>query len=207
MSDLFHDQLQALRAQSLHRKLREIGSAQGPEVRIIGQQLAKFLASHEGEERRQCLWRRIKTLRASLPPHPGVPSSPSDGHETGSAIHPWMVGDEQGAIASERGLSGPGHPISDGCKRLGSAPDHDYSRARRAANSRLLCGTRAPRERLLEDRDASGYGLPMALVRSKGEGTRAGFRIGSFGPSAGTSSGPSAGGAGSFRLDALLLLA
>jgi 7-keto-8-aminopelargonate synthetase-like enzyme len=42
MSDLFHDQLQALRAQSLHRKLREIGSAQGPEVWIVGQQLANF---------------------------------------------------------------------------------------------------------------------------------------------------------------------
>ena len=40
MSDLFHEQLQALRAQSLHRKLREIGTAQGPEVQIVGQQLA-----------------------------------------------------------------------------------------------------------------------------------------------------------------------
>ena len=55
----------------------------------------EFLVSDEGEERRQCLWRRIKTLRASLPPHPGVPSSPADGHEAGSAIHPWIVGDEQ----------------------------------------------------------------------------------------------------------------
>jgi hypothetical protein len=35
MSDLFQDQLQALRAQSLHRELREIGSAQGPEVQIV----------------------------------------------------------------------------------------------------------------------------------------------------------------------------
>ena len=42
MSDLFHDQLQALRAQSLHRKLREIGSAQGPQVQIVGQQLINF---------------------------------------------------------------------------------------------------------------------------------------------------------------------
>jgi 7-keto-8-aminopelargonate synthetase-like enzyme len=42
MSDLFHDQVQALRAQSLYRKLREIGSAQGPEVRIVGQQLVNF---------------------------------------------------------------------------------------------------------------------------------------------------------------------
>src|SRR5918998_6187494 len=42
MSELFHDQLQALRAQSLHRKLREIGSAQGAEVDVVGQQLANF---------------------------------------------------------------------------------------------------------------------------------------------------------------------
>ncbi len=42
MSDLFHEQLQALRAQSLHRKLREIGSAQGAEVQIVGQQLVNF---------------------------------------------------------------------------------------------------------------------------------------------------------------------
>jgi 7-keto-8-aminopelargonate synthetase-like enzyme len=42
MSDLFHNQLQALRVQSLHRKLREIGSAQGPKVRIVSQQLINF---------------------------------------------------------------------------------------------------------------------------------------------------------------------
>ena len=42
MSDLFQEQLQALRAQSLHRKLREIGTAQGPEVQIVGQQLVNF---------------------------------------------------------------------------------------------------------------------------------------------------------------------
>ena len=42
MSDLFHEQLQALRTQSLHRKLREIGSAQGPEIQIVGQQLVNF---------------------------------------------------------------------------------------------------------------------------------------------------------------------
>jgi 8-amino-7-oxononanoate synthase len=42
MSELFQEQLQALRAQALHRKLREIGSAQGPEVRIVGQQLVNF---------------------------------------------------------------------------------------------------------------------------------------------------------------------
>lgn len=42
MSDLFHEQLQALRARSLHRKLREIGTPQGPEIEIVGRQLVNF---------------------------------------------------------------------------------------------------------------------------------------------------------------------
>ena len=42
MSDLFQEQLQALHARSLHRKLREIGSAQGPEVQMVGRLLVNF---------------------------------------------------------------------------------------------------------------------------------------------------------------------
>ena len=42
MSDLFQEQLQALRARSLHRKLREIGTAQGPDVQIVGRHLVNF---------------------------------------------------------------------------------------------------------------------------------------------------------------------
>ncbi|MEO8439497.1 MAG: 8-amino-7-oxononanoate synthase [Spartobacteria bacterium] len=42
MADYFQEQLQALRARSLHRKLREIGTAQGPEVQIVGRQLVNF---------------------------------------------------------------------------------------------------------------------------------------------------------------------
>jgi 8-amino-7-oxononanoate synthase len=42
MSELFHEPLQTLRAQSLHRKLREIGTAQGPEIHIVGRQLVNF---------------------------------------------------------------------------------------------------------------------------------------------------------------------
>jgi glycine C-acetyltransferase/8-amino-7-oxononanoate synthase len=42
MSDLFHEQLQALRAQSLHRKLRVIGTAQGAEIGVVGQHLVNF---------------------------------------------------------------------------------------------------------------------------------------------------------------------
>ncbi|MDQ3199370.1 MAG: 8-amino-7-oxononanoate synthase [Verrucomicrobiota bacterium] len=42
MAELFQEQLQALRNRSLHRKLREIGGAQGAEVEIVGQQLVNF---------------------------------------------------------------------------------------------------------------------------------------------------------------------
>ncbi len=42
MSDIFQEQLQALRAQSLHRKLRELGTAQGPNVQIVGRPLVNF---------------------------------------------------------------------------------------------------------------------------------------------------------------------
>ena len=42
MSEIFHEQLQALRTQSLYRKLREIGSAQGAEVDLIGEHLVNF---------------------------------------------------------------------------------------------------------------------------------------------------------------------
>src|SRR5438046_9053516 len=42
MRELFQEQLQALRARSLERKLREIGSAQGPEIEIAGRRLINF---------------------------------------------------------------------------------------------------------------------------------------------------------------------
>lgn len=42
MRELFHEQLQALRARSLDRHLREISSAQGPEIEISGRWLINF---------------------------------------------------------------------------------------------------------------------------------------------------------------------
>src|SRR6266705_1105289 len=42
MRDLFQEQLQALRARSLERRLREIGTAQGPEIEIAGRRLINF---------------------------------------------------------------------------------------------------------------------------------------------------------------------
>ncbi|HEX8679543.1 MAG TPA: aminotransferase class I/II-fold pyridoxal phosphate-dependent enzyme, partial [Chthoniobacterales bacterium] len=42
MSELLDEQLQALRAQSLHRKLREIGATHGAEVDVVGRHLVNF---------------------------------------------------------------------------------------------------------------------------------------------------------------------
>ncbi len=42
MRELFQEQLQTLRARSLERKLREIGSAQGPQIQIAGRRLINF---------------------------------------------------------------------------------------------------------------------------------------------------------------------
>jgi 8-amino-7-oxononanoate synthase len=61
----------------------------------------EFLASKEGEERRQLLWNRIKRLRDLLPPSPQPHHAKSD---EGSAIHSWMVGEEQRALEISRAL-------------------------------------------------------------------------------------------------------
>ena len=45
MCDLFQEQLQVLRARSLERKLREIGSAQGSEIEIAGRRLINFASN------------------------------------------------------------------------------------------------------------------------------------------------------------------
>ena len=42
MGELFQEQLRALRARSLERKVREISSAQGLEVQIAGRRLINF---------------------------------------------------------------------------------------------------------------------------------------------------------------------
>src|SRR5438046_6893069 len=42
MGELFQEQLEALRARSLERKLRETSSAQGPEVQMAGRRLINF---------------------------------------------------------------------------------------------------------------------------------------------------------------------
>ncbi len=58
----------------------------------------EFLASNEGEQRRQLLWERIRTLRETLPESRRPKSA------EGSAVHPWIVGDEQAALDLSRAL-------------------------------------------------------------------------------------------------------
>ena len=55
-----------------------------------------FLSSSEGEERRQKLWRNIRTLGDGLSLRPV------------SAIVPWIVGDERAALAAAEKLQGEG---------------------------------------------------------------------------------------------------
>jgi 8-amino-7-oxononanoate synthase len=65
----------------------------------------EFLESAAGEQRRQLLWQRIQTLRQAfggiLPPAAG-------GAQSGSAIHPVIIGDEQEAIDTSRALHAEG---------------------------------------------------------------------------------------------------
>ena len=119
----------------------------------------EFLVSDEGEERRQRLWRRIKTLRASMPPCPGVPNSPADGYEAGSAIHPWIVGDEQDAIDLARSLQSEGflvpairYPtVAKGSARLRITVTAAHEELQIQAFCAALARHAVPRER-----DASG---------------------------------------------------
>ncbi len=62
----------------------------------------EFLGSPEGEKRRQLLWHRIKTLRDGLPASPY--QNPLSRDDRGSAIHPWILGDEQEALGLAHSL-------------------------------------------------------------------------------------------------------
>ena len=63
-----------------------------------------FLESPEGEERRRLLWERIALMHELLPGN----GSNKKATDAGSAIFPWMVGDEQAAIDLASGLQGEG---------------------------------------------------------------------------------------------------
>ncbi len=113
----------------------------------------EFLESQEGEKRRQLLWQRIKTLRESLPrAFHHVERSMTDPMKNGSAIHPWIVGDEQAALDLSRSLQDEGflvpairYPtVAKGSARLRIA----ISAAHSESQVRALC---AALDRLIEN--------------------------------------------------------
>ena len=77
-----------------------------PPVGIAAAALAavNFLASPEGEERRRLLWERIALMHELLP-RGGLNKKATDAV---SAIFPWIVGDEQGAIDLASALQSEG---------------------------------------------------------------------------------------------------
>jgi 7-keto-8-aminopelargonate synthetase-like enzyme len=57
------------------------------------------------------LKQRLHIGKGRNPRFAGIPNSPADGHDAGSAIHPWIVGDEQGAIDLARSLQSEGFRV------------------------------------------------------------------------------------------------
>jgi 8-amino-7-oxononanoate synthase len=90
----------------LINRARSFVFSTAPPPALAGAALAAidFLNSPEGEERRRLLWRNIKTLRSQLP----QPSTDQKASDTGSAIFPWIVGDEQAAMDLSRALANEG---------------------------------------------------------------------------------------------------
>ena len=76
-------------------------TAPPPALAAAASAAIEFLASKEGEERRQLLWNRIKRLRDLLPASPQPLPAKID---EGSAIHPWIIGEEQRALETSRAL-------------------------------------------------------------------------------------------------------
>jgi 8-amino-7-oxononanoate synthase len=74
-------------------------TASPPPIAAAAQAAVEFLASSEGEQRRMQLWKRIERMRESLPP-----DAAKSAGAAGSAIFPWIVGDEQAAIDLSNGL-------------------------------------------------------------------------------------------------------
>ena len=78
-------------------------TASPPPIAAAARAAVEFLASPEGEHRRLQLWKRIDRMRESLPKD----AAKSTG-AAGSAIFPWIVGDDQAAIDLSRGLQSEG---------------------------------------------------------------------------------------------------
>lgn len=119
-------------------------TAPPPAIAAAALAAVEFMASDEGEKRRQTLWQRITTLRDSLPSTPAVQTTRNSMAISGSAIHPWIVGDEQAALVMALSLQAEGvlvpairYPtVAKGAARLRIT----ISAAHDEAQIRALCG-------------------------------------------------------------------
>ena len=81
-------------------------TASPPALAAAARAAVEFLASPEGEDRRLQLWKRIELTRKNLPRD--RQSTLREKPRPASAIFPWIVGDEQGAIDLSRALQAEG---------------------------------------------------------------------------------------------------
>ncbi len=80
-------------------------TAPPPAIAAAGLAAVNFLSSSEGEERRLLLWQRITLIRKLLSP---LTSHVSPDENSGSAIFPWIVGDERAALDLAAALNSEG---------------------------------------------------------------------------------------------------
>jgi len=81
-------------------------TAPPPVLAAAARAAVEFLASPDGENRRLQLWKRIELMRNNLPQD--RQSTLREKPRPASAIFPWIVGDEQGAIDLSRALQAEG---------------------------------------------------------------------------------------------------
>jgi 7-keto-8-aminopelargonate synthetase-like enzyme len=79
-------------------------TAPSPALAAAARAAVDFISSPEGEERRLLLWKKIKLMQELLP----STELNRQGGGTHSAIFPWIVGDEQGALQLASALQSEG---------------------------------------------------------------------------------------------------
>lgn len=80
-------------------------TAPSPALAAAAQGALEFLASEAGEARRSVLWQRIQTLRSAMA---ATDANVREENQSGSAIHPLLIGDEGDAVELSRSLQAEG---------------------------------------------------------------------------------------------------
>ncbi len=84
-------------------------TAQPPALAAAAEAAVDFLQTDEGERRRLALWQNIRLLTTQLPPSPAAAAEKLPGRPGGSAIFPWIVGPEAGAVDFSASLAEKGY--------------------------------------------------------------------------------------------------